>query len=91
MKIAWLLASVASPLMASPALAQAFVPRQHQWHRFRVADNGGIGSGRSDVKNEDETQSLQPQIGCQAHQEARRGVDQGQAPRLRCALPISTC
>ncbi|WP_191555753.1 helix-turn-helix domain-containing protein, partial [Brevundimonas aurantiaca] len=42
------------------------VRRQRLWHRSGVADNGGIGSRRSDVRNADETQSLQPKIGCQA-------------------------
>ncbi|WP_143276848.1 deoxyribodipyrimidine photo-lyase, partial [Brevundimonas diminuta] len=41
----------------------AAVRRQRLWHRSGVADNGGIGSRRSDVRNADETQSLQPKIG----------------------------
>ena len=56
------------------------VRRQRLWHRSGVADNGGIGSRRSDVRNADETQSLQPKIGCQAHQEARRGGGERYSP-----------
>ena len=56
------------------------VRRQRLWHRSGVADNGGIGSRRSDVRNADDTQSLQPKIGCQAHQEARRGGGERYSP-----------
>ena len=56
------------------------VRRQHLWPRKGVADNGGIGSRRRDVRTADETQSLQPKIGCQAHQEARRGGGKGHSP-----------
>jgi hypothetical protein len=63
-----------------PKLNNAIVRRQRLWHRSGVADNGGIGSRRSDVRNADETQSLQPKIGCQAHQEARRGGGERYSP-----------
>ncbi|RVU04582.1 PAS domain S-box protein [Novosphingobium umbonatum] len=57
------------------------VRRQHLWPRKGVADNGGIGSRRSDVRNADETQSLQPKIGCQAREEACRGRGERYSPR----------
>lgn len=56
------------------------VRRQHLWPRKGVAANGGIGSRRSDVRNEDETQSLQPKIGYQARQEACRGGGERHSP-----------
>ncbi|WP_413430672.1 phage major capsid protein [Brevundimonas phoenicis] len=68
----------ASTLGSAPA--DMLVRRQRLWHRSGVADNGGIGSRRSDVRNADETQSLQPKIGCQAHQEARRGGGERYSP-----------
>ncbi len=73
--------SFAGQSLPAPSSAEfSGVRRQRLWPRFGVADNGGIGSRRSDVRNEDETQSLQPKIGCQAHQEARRGGGEGYSP-----------
>jgi iron complex outermembrane receptor protein len=63
-----------------------FVRRQRLWPKNGVADNGGIGSRRSDVRNEDETQSLQTKICSQARQEACRGSGEGHSPSYSPAL-----